>query len=112
MTIDDFDDLDPEFQEMLDEDEKQAMSPSFEEVDLGDVFTKNFMESHTEFSTIDEFIQASNYNARELNRSILERKTSDEMDEFVRRSTDFDGWMEMINRALVDNADEDLLIDP
>jgi hypothetical protein len=110
MTIEDYDDLDPEFQEMLDEDEKEHMKPSFDEINLGDLFTGGFMESHTDFDSIEVFIQVSNYNAQELNRSILERKTNEEMDEFVRQSTDFDGWMQMINQALAANADDDLLI--
>lgn len=110
MNIENYDDLDPEFQDLLDDDEIPDKGNTYDELELQDLFSDSFVEEYTAFSRFDQFVKESGYTARELQKSILERKSNEDFDRFVCENSEFEDWLEMVNHALWEDTDSDLLI--
>lgn len=67
------------------------------DVEPGEFFDPAFMEEHTEFETFDAFCAESPWQIDD--RGDLARVSTAELDRFVRRTTRFDRWVAMRNRA-------------
>ncbi|MFB6356177.1 MAG: hypothetical protein ABEJ65_06640 [bacterium] len=98
--VDRLDDLDDEYQELLDESEKEEMRPSFGELNLDEIFSDSFMEEHTDFEDFQEFLDPTDFSISDIEKSVLERKTNDEIDEYTSENTEFNNWLEMVEEAL------------
>ncbi|MFT8412666.1 MAG: hypothetical protein ABF743_14395 [Schleiferilactobacillus perolens] len=64
-------------------------------VDFNKLFPGNFMQRRTNYSSIDAFLAAAGINSQED----LEAKPDTEMDAFVRKSSSFQTWQEMLDTA-------------
>jgi hypothetical protein len=98
--VESFDDLDEEYQELLDQDEKQQMKPSFDQLDLNELFPEEFMREHTDYTSLEEFLEPTDFSASDIRKSILERRTNDEIDRYTHEHTDFPDWMTFVEEAL------------
>ncbi len=62
-----------------------------------DLFNRDFMAEHTQFSTIAEMFEASGHQIE--TKSDLDNIPEEEWDEFVCRTTCFDSWEDMLVKA-------------
>lgn len=62
-----------------------------------EIFTSEFMNNYTEYSSIDELFKASGFKV-ESNED-LDKIPVDELDQFIRGHTEFPTWKEMITKA-------------
>lgn len=74
------------------EDLGEERSVTFEEL-----FTRGFMVAHTNFSTIDELLEAGGFHA-DTNEE-FEAIPEDALDEHIARTTSFSSWEEMLGQA-------------
>ena len=61
------------------------------------LFTKFFMEKHTDCSSFDEFLKAGNFVVD--SQEDFEAIPDDVWDQFVSHATDFDSWDDMLKQA-------------
>ncbi|WP_028125181.1 hypothetical protein [Eremococcus coleocola] len=64
------------------------------EVSFDELFTNNFMQKYTDFSTIDEFENRSSFDF-----SNLEQIDDMALDNFVSEHTTFSNWKDMLTKA-------------
>lgn len=67
------------------------------DVELGEFFDPSFMEEHTRFSSFEAFRAESPWSVDDAED--LEDVSTAELDRYVRRTTRFDRWVAMRNRA-------------
>jgi hypothetical protein len=67
-------------------------------IELSELFPDEWMEDHTEFESIEEFIEADDV-AVPTDATVGELSTR-HWDEHVATHTDFDSWSEMVSRAV------------
>ena len=89
-----FDELAKSLSDLSDSVEKLSETDS---VNFDDLFTSSFMQNHTHFSSIDEFLEAGNFpvNSQEEFESIPD----EDLDKYVNSCTDFDCWQDMLDTA-------------
>ena len=88
-----------EVENMLDEIEKNADELDGEnEVKFDDLFCTTFMKKYTDFLSIDEMFEKSDFdiNSQEDFESISE----DKLDMYVNKTTVFSTWEEMLEKAI------------
>lgn len=66
-------------------------------IDIQVAFNKKFMQKHTSFSTIEDFLRAGNFSLDLDNISLFD------LDTYVSKSTTFSDWQEMIDTALFES---------
>ena len=64
---------------------------------LTDILTPQFMSNHTRFHTAKEFFEASGFKVD--SQADFEAIPEDQIDAFVRSSTSFTSWRELLNTA-------------
>ena len=69
-------------------------------IDIQVVFNKKFMQKHTSFSTIEDFLLAGNFPLDLENISLFD------LDLYVSKSTSFSDWQEMIDTALFESIQD------
>lgn len=67
------------------------------EVPFDELFTDSFMNKHTPYSSIDEFLTAGEFNAQTSEE--FEKIPDKELDQFVSKVTSFNTWEEMLDEA-------------
>ena len=67
------------------------------DVELGEFFDPAFMAEYTQFDSFEAFCAQSPWTIED--REDLGRVPTAELDRYVRRTTRFDRWVEMRNRA-------------
>ena len=77
---------------------KSKNSIEFDELTLGELLSENFISNSTVFSNFDQMIDSSGI--RKTNNSFVDMFISQEWNEFVNRTTKFNGWKEMIEGAV------------
>ena len=89
-----FDDLQQELEQMQQavEDLGEERSVTFEEL-----FTEVFMEEYTNYSSIDELLEAGGFHA-ETNEE-FDAIPEEELDAHIAKTTNFDSWEEMLSQA-------------
>ena len=70
----------------------------FETLSLGELLTEDFICNNTEFSDFDQMIYVSGIKTG--NNLFTEVFISNEWNEFVNRTTEFNGWREMVECAV------------
>lgn len=70
------------------------------------LFTKTFMEKHTDCSSFDEFLKAGNFVVD--SQEDFEAIPDDVWDQFVSHATDFDSWDDMLKQATNDYLSSEL----
>ena len=78
------------------------------DVALAEFFPPDFMDEHTRFGSFAEFCDESPWEIDE--RADLASIPSDELDRYVDRTTQFETWDEMRNRAAVREITDRLLV--
>ena len=78
------------------------------DVTLHEFFGPDFMAEYTSFDSFDAFVAASPWSIEDGDD--LDRVPSAELDRYVRRTTEFDGWVAMRNRAAGREVRERLLL--
>lgn len=63
-----------------------------------DIFTTEFMEKYTDFSSFDELLEKSGYTVK--SQEDFEKIPDDEFDEYIAKTTRFNSWREMQEAAL------------
>jgi len=74
--------------------------PGGTEPELDALFTREFMEANTNFSSLDGFLEASPLNAQ--SDGAPEDLIGDRTEDFVREQTEFGSWPEMRQQAEVE----------
>lgn len=67
-------------------------------IPLGELFNSKFMSKYTEFNTIDEMVEKSDFEVE--TEEDFKNIPDDEWDEYVNEKTRFNNWQEMINEAV------------
>lgn len=70
------------------------------------LFTKTFMEKHTDCSSFDGFLKAGNFVVN--SQEDFEAIPDDEFDQYVSHATNFDSWADMLNQATKDYLSSEL----
>lgn len=70
------------------------------------LFTKFFMEKHTDCSSFDEFLKAGNFTVN--SQEDFEAIPEDVWNQYVSHATDFSSWDEMLNQATSDYLSSEL----
>jgi len=96
MSFDD-DDLDDEIDSLEDMEEKAEDLHGDQEVPISDLFTDDFMETHTSFGSLDEFFEQSPWDVE--SDEDIEAIPQDEMDDYVAENTDFPHTEGMTSKA-------------
>lgn len=78
---------------------QQAVEDLGEErcVSFEELFTEEFMEENTDFSSIDDLLEAGGFHA-DTNEE-FEAIPEDELDEHIARTTKFETWEDMLSEA-------------
>lgn len=63
-------------------------------VSFNELFYDGFMQSYTDFSSIDDFVEKSGYDF-----SNMESIDENELDSFIRKNSTFDSWNSMKSKA-------------
>lgn len=72
------------------------------QVQLGDLFTPEFIQSHSKCNDLDDLFKAAGYNIQSIED--IEAIDDEEWDAFIKENTDFDSWQEMRSHAVADYA--------
>ena len=75
-------------------------------VSFDKLFTKTFMEKHTDCSSFDEFLKVGNFVVN--SQEDFEAIPDDEFDQYVSHATNFDSWADMLNQATKDYLSSEL----
>ncbi|MFZ8764777.1 hypothetical protein [Enterococcus diestrammenae] len=67
------------------------------EVSFGELFTDSFMRSHTKFSKLDKFFEASGFDVS--SSEAFSAIPDEEIDAFTAQNSEFDSWEEMLSTA-------------
>ncbi len=67
------------------------------EVSFNDLFPPAFMERHTQFKSIDEMVEKSPFTVE--SQEDFEKIPDNKWDEFIRNTTSFQSWEEMMSKA-------------
>lgn len=67
------------------------------QVSFGDLFTSEFMGAHTEFSSFDEWMSAGHFKFE--NQEEFDAIPTPILDRYVKHSTDFITWQDMLDEA-------------
>jgi hypothetical protein len=67
------------------------------QVSFDNIFTNSFMRKYTSVSNFDEFLTAGGFEVN--SEEDFEAIPDDDMDNYVRKSTEFSSWQEMLNTA-------------
>lgn len=76
------------------------------EVSFEELFTEEFMEENTDFSSIDDLLEAGGFHA-DTNEE-FEAIPEDELDAHVAKTTRFETWEEMLSEATEQYISEQL----
>lgn len=68
------------------------------EVKLVDLFTPEFIQSHSKCSDLNGLFEAAGYNIQSIED--IEAIDDAQWDAFIKENTDFDNWQEMRSQAL------------
>lgn len=71
---------------------------NFESITLGELLSEDFIANSTDFSNFDQMLHTNGIKTG--NNSFTDVFISKEWNEFVNRTTEFNGWKEMIERAV------------
>lgn len=66
-------------------------------VSFGQLFTESFMTKYTQFSSIDELFESGGFKVD--NEEDFDAIPDAELDEHVRKTTNFESWEDMLNEA-------------
>ncbi|MGW8114251.1 hypothetical protein ACVS9P_03550 [Caproicibacterium sp. NSD3] len=80
-----------ELQERLERASNISDTISFEEL-----FNNSFVHEHSTFSSLEELLKSGGYNT---DRESFKKIPNDELDKFIKKSTDFDSWKDMQQSA-------------
>jgi len=101
MDISGFDDLAEQAEDLADEFEEKAeraeQLDGENEVPFDELFDRQFMQEHTDSSSIDGFLDQSGWEVE--SQEDFEQIPEDEFDVYVRQHTEFDSWEEMFRAA-------------
>lgn len=90
-----------EFEDFIQTFEKGAAElENTTDVPFDELFNHKFMENHTNFSSIDEFLEQSGFDCSSTDA--FEAIPDDLMDKYVREHTSFHSWQEMLEEATGD----------
>lgn len=92
IEIEGIEELEAELQGLAD-----RLEQSGGEIPMDDLFTEDFMESYTEFDSIEAFLDESPWYVE--SESDFESIPADDFDVFVDEHTDFDSWETMVQAA-------------
>ena len=76
------------------------------EVSYGDIFTDEFINRYTSFATIDDFFDGGGYVIKSLDD--IEEIPDEELDAFVKKSTEFISWKQMTDAAVDEYLENNL----
>lgn len=76
---------------------RERVESSEGEVPMTDLFTPDFMQNYTEFTTFDAFLDRSPWPVE--TQEDFEAIPADELDAYVRERTGFDSWETMLSVA-------------
>lgn len=91
MSTNGFDDLAKELDNLA---EKAKELEGTRNVKLVELLNNDFMSSHTQFNSIDDFSEASNFDWEKF-----EEIPENELDLFVSKNSSFNSWDEMLSEA-------------
>jgi hypothetical protein len=94
MSIKGFDDLSNALKELSKNAEELGNAKS---ASLTEILSPDFIDQNTEFSTADEFFEASGLDVS--SQEAFEAVPENELDAFVQSKTKFNSWREMLNAA-------------
>lgn len=83
--------------EDLKEDLEEIKEKIVEEIALEELMDDNFMEDHTDFFSVEEFLTGIKYDMENFEE--LEEIDEEELDIYVAENTQFNTWEEMLERA-------------
>ncbi|MFW6027153.1 MAG: hypothetical protein ACOCRX_12530 [Candidatus Woesearchaeota archaeon] len=66
-------------------------------IPFDELFNNNFMRRYTNYNSIDEMIEESNFKVE--TEEDFKKISEDDWDEFIKKNTKFDNWQQMINKA-------------
>lgn len=93
--IDGFEDLQNQLESVAEAAEELENT---DEISLNELFTDYFMKEYTDFSTLDEMLEAFGYDG--LTQQEFDGIPDEEIDPKVSNSTSFNSWQEMSEKAL------------
>ncbi len=94
----DFSELE-ELQKKIDHAAKKAQELEGENiVSFDDCFTPSFIQQHTTFRSIDDFLSAAGIDPSD--QDSFDKFPEDELDRFVRANSSFSSWENMLSAAL------------
>lgn len=67
-------------------------------VSFDELFNDSFMSEHTNFSNLEEFFEAGNFNVN--SNEDFEAIPDSKLDEHVSKSTNFSSWQDMLDEAV------------
>lgn len=70
------------------------------EVKLGELFTPEFIQSHSKCSDLNGLFEAAGYNIQSI--ADIEAIDDAQWDAFIKENTDFENWQEMHSAAMAD----------
>ncbi|AUG08904.1 hypothetical protein [Pseudomonas sp. S09G 359] len=68
------------------------------EIPLGELFTPEFIQSHSKCSDLNGLFEAAGYNIQSIED--IEAIDDNHWDAFIKDNTDFDNWQEMRSQAM------------
>ena len=97
MKIEGLDDLQKELKKLQNDVDRTKEKYDGQSVSFDDLFIEEFMGEHTKFTSFDDWFSAGHFHAasQEEFDAIPERT----LDRYVRRSTDFETWQDMLDTA-------------
>ena len=75
-------------------------------VPVQDLLTGAFMSKHTNYSSLDDFVEASGFDWS--TEEAIEAIPDDELDAFVEANTKFSSWQEMLSTASAEHLGRQL----
>lgn len=66
------------------------------EIEIHELFNKVFMQNHTSFASIEDYLEAGNFPID------LENISQSDLDNYVSETTSFSNWQEMIDSAILE----------
>ena len=94
VKFDGFDEFHKSLKNISDNIEKNAGE---REVSLDDLFTKEFMNSCSEYNTFNELLDAGGFDSS--SQEAFEAIPDEEIDVFIKENTNYDSWEDMLGSA-------------